>query len=283
MIEMTDNRYGKADVRLMKVNRDEEPHEVTELRIDIRLEGDLEEAYSEGDNTDVLPTDTMKNTVYALARSHQVTTPDQFGLLLADHFVESQPPIRRATIEIAESPWDRVDTGAGAHPRAFTQNRGERRLSRIEHVEDDTVETTAVGGIGDLVLLKSTDSGFSNFVEDQYTTLEEEDDRVLATSLEARWTYQSPNVDFDDQYERIRAKLVEVFANHDSLSVQHTLHAMGTAVLEHFPDVSKIHIEMPNKHNLPVDLDPFGKDNPYQVLKPIDEPSGVIEATLKRG
>ena len=280
MIEMTHDSYGKAGVRLMKVDRGDEPHRVTELTVDIRLEGDLADGYTEGDNTQVLPTDTMKNTVYALAKSHRVSTPDRFGLVLADHFVETQPQIHRATVDIAERPWEHIDAGDGPHPRAFTQARGERRLSRVDRTFDETV---VEGGIRDLVILKSTDSGFSNFVEDEYTTLDETDDRVLATSLEASWRYTSTDVDYDELHDEIRKTLIGVFADHESLSVQHTLHAMGTAVLEEFSDVDKIHIEMPNKHNLPVDLKPFDMDHDYEILKPIDEPSGLIEATLQRG
>lgn len=280
MIEMTHDSYGKSDVRLMKVTRGAERHAVKEVTVDIRLQGDFEEGYYTGDNTKVLPTDTMKNTVYALARKHPVETPEQFALLLAEHFVDSQPQISSANVAVAERPWQHLDVDDAPHPHAFTQATGERRTGVVEHHDD---ATTIRGGLRDLVILKSANSGFSNFVEDQYTTLGETDDRVLATSLEASWTYSSTDLGFAALHRDIRALLVEVFANHKSLSVQHTLYAMGERVLQDCSDVTTIHLQMPNKHNLPVDLEPFGMDNPHQILLPIDEPSGFIEATLKRG
>ena len=280
MIEMTHDSYGKSDVRLMKVTRGPERHHVIEVSVDIRLEGDFEAGYTDGDNTKVLPTDTMKNTVYALARRHPVETPEQFALLLAEHFVDSQPQIARALVSVAERPWNNLEIDGRAHPHAFSQATGERRTAVVDHRPEST---QVRGGLRDLVILKSANSGFSNFVEDEFTTLAETDDRVLATSLEASWRYDSTDRDFAAVHGEARTILLKVFAAHESLSVQHTLHAMGERVLQEITGLTTIHLQMPNKHNLPVDLEPFGMDNPHQILLPIDEPSGFIEATLKKG
>ncbi len=280
MTQMTHDSYGKSDVRIMKVIRGPERHDIVEYRVDIRLEGDLSEGYTEGDNTSVLPTDTMKNTVYAMARKHSFDSPEQFALILAEHFVGSQPAIELAEIAVASRPWQPMRVGTVTHPHAFTQSSGERRTAFVEHSDE---ATNVKAGIRDLIILKSADSGFSDFVRDEYTTLEETDDRVLASSLEATWSYTSRDVDFNLIHPGVRKALLKVFSNHDSLSVQHTLYAMGEKVLQDFGEVADIHIVMPNKHNLPVDLEPFDMDNPHQILMPIDEPSGHIEATLRRG
>lgn len=280
MSNLNQNSYGKSDVRLMKVNRGRERDEIVELSIDIRLWGELEAGYTDGDNTNVLPTDTMKNTVYAMARKHPVESPEQFGRILADHFVSSQPQIERARIELARRPWEHVTVDAKPHPHAFSGVSGERHTAAVEHTGD---ATTIRSGVRDLTLLKSKDSGFSNFVEDEFTTLDEIDDRVLATSLEANWLHTGHDIDFTDHQRRVRDRLVGVFAEHESLSVQHTLHAMGEEVLEGFPDIREIYLSMPNVHNLPVDLQPFDMDNPHEILRPVDEPSGYIDATLSRG
>ena len=280
MTMLTDNSYGKTDVRLMKVNRGPERDEIVEMTVDIQLWGDLEEGYTAGDNTKVLPTDTMKNTVYAMARKHPVKTPEQFGQILAEHFVSTQPQIHRSRIEIVQRPWEHLPVDGAPHPHVFTGNSGERRTAEVLHTDE---ETTVRSGIRDLMLLKSSDSGFENFVEDEFTTLEETNDRVLATRLEAHWLHTDPTVDFASHHSGVRQTLTETFANHDSLSVQHTLYAMGEAVLEQFDDVAGIYVSMPNVHNIPVDLEPFGLDNPHEILKPIDAPSGYIDATLTRG
>ncbi len=279
MIELAQDSYGKSDIRLMKVRRGPERHEIVEMTVDIRLTGDLAAGYTDGDNTRVLPTDTMKNTVYALAKKHPVKSPEQFASLLAEHFVSSQPQIAEARVDISQRLWEHASVGASPHPHAFTGVSCERHTASVVHSDDNT---SIRSGIRDLVLLKSKDSGFSDFLEDEYTTLKPTDDRVLATRLSANWLHSGDDVDYAAHHRGVRSTLIDVFANHESLSVQHTMYAMGEKALEEFTGVSEIYLAMPNVHNLVVDLAPFGMDNPHEILKPIDEPSGHIDATLRR-
>jgi len=223
----------------------------------------------------VLPTDTMKNTVYALARKHGVESIEEFARDLARHFLETVPHLSHARLEIKEVPWARIDDS----PTAFVQSGQERRATSF--IATRAAETIR-SGIQDLQVLKTTDSAFSGFMRDQYTTLTETNDRLLGTVLQADWLYTGKDIDFDATYSGIRAHLLATFATHKSLSVQQTLHDMADAVLQKFSTVSEIHLVMPNKHCLLVDLSKFGMDNPNQVFHPIDEPSGYIEALVAR-
>lgn len=279
MVMIAHDSYGKSDVRVMKVTHSPEGDRVVEYSVDIRVEGDFVEGYLTGDNTKVLPTDTMKNTVYALAKKSELASPEEFALELARHFLDNHAWAERALVAVTERPWASMTTGGKPHPTAFVQSTGERRTAFVDHSEE---ETLVEGGLSDLVILKSTNSGFSDFLHDEYTTLKDAADRVLATSLSASWAYDRDEVDYPVARERIREALLSSFADHKSLSVQHTLYAMGEAALKAVEEVESIHIEMPNKHNLPVDLSSFGMENPHEILMPIDEPSGYIEATLTR-
>lgn len=280
MISMTHNTYGKGRVRLMKLHRGPERTRVVEMTIKILLEGDLVEAHVDGDNSKVLPTDTMKNTVYALGRKHEFETAEQFGLILARHFLNTQSQLTRAKVEVSERLWQHIPTDAGPHPHSFAQGPSERPVTFIDHSRD---ATTVRSGVRDLLILKTSDSGFSDFIEDEYTTLKATEDRIFATSLESTWRYAVDSVDFAGLRKGIRNTLLTVFSEHKSLSVQQTLYAMGEAALEKFDEINEIHILMPNKHCLHVDLSAFGMDNPNKIFHPIDEPFGIIEATLKRG
>lgn len=279
MVMIAHDSYGKSDVRVMKVTHSPEGDRVVEYSVDIRVEGDFVEGYLTGDNTKVLPTDTMKNTVYALAKKSELASPEEFALELARHFLDNHAWAERVLVAVTERPWASMTTGGKPHPTAFVQSTGERRTAFVDHSEE---ETLVEGGLSDLVILKSTNSGFSDFLHDEYTTLKDAADRVLATSLSASWAYDRDEVDYPVARERIREALLSSFADHKSLSVQHTLYAMGEAALKAVEEVESIHIEMPNKHNLPVDLSSFGMENPHEILMPIDEPSGYIEATLTR-
>lgn len=276
---MIHNSYGKSGVRLMKVNRSSDEHRLFEVTVDIRLEGEFEEVHTKGDNTPVIPTDTMKNTVYALGRNHEFDSAEQFGMILSSHFLDAHDHVTRATIWLTERPWSRMEPGGKPHPHAFIQDTGERYTT---YVDSDRKATTIKAGIQDLFILKSTDSGFSGYIKDEYTTLPETDDRIFATTLKTTWTYGSSDADFNNVRDGIRSDLLNVFAGHQSLSVQHTLYAMGESVLENFPDVSEIHMMMPNKHFLKSNLEPFGLDNPNVIFYPVEEPYGDIEATLRR-
>jgi len=277
MLEAT--AYGKSRVRLVQVTRRTDRHELCDLTIAIRFQGDYDESYTAGDNRAVLPTDTMKNTVYALAAGGRVRNPETFGLLLARHFLDRNPRLQRVRIDLVEHAWGRIASGDREHGQAFVRQGPETRTATIE---GDRGQTTVDAGVADLVILKSSHSAFAGFLRDEYTTLPETDDRLFATSLTATWRYRDPDVSFDTAWRAVHRTLLETFAEHRSASVQHTLHAMGQAVIDHVDEVSAIHLVMPNKHHLPVDLTRFGLENRNEIFVPTDEPHGLIEATIVR-
>ena len=270
------NRYGKARVRLVKVRR-RDPHELIDLTLDIQLEGDFEPVYLDGDNQRCVATDTMKNTVYAFARRDDIVHVELFAEKLAAHFAE-KPWVSSVHIAATEQPWQRIAASGRPHPHAFVQAGGEQWTAVVTRGAGGT---DIRSGLRNLVVLKTTDSAFTGFPRDEYTTLGETADRILATSATASWRYRSGVRDFSGR-ERIRQALIETFAAHNSRSVQHTLHAMAEAALAACADITEITLSLPNRHHLLVDLKPFGLDNPNEVFVATDQPYGLIEATVKR-
>ncbi len=277
---LTSNTYGKAKVRLSKIIRQPDRHVFKELIIAIKLRGGFDKAYTEGDNRLVLPTDTMKNTVYALAKNHSLESIEQFGLDLCEHFQQGLPHVHEVEIRLEEILWQGLHVNGAVHPHTFMGGNSERYTSQIIRAQE---QLTIQAGLQDLTILKTTGSGFTDFLKDDYTTLQETDDRILATNLSARWHYKASlgsAKKFSQHRQVIRQALIETFANHDSQSLQQTLYVMGRAALEACPDVSHIYLAMPNKHHLLVDLSPFNLDNHNEIFLPVDEPQGVIEGEL---
>jgi urate oxidase len=275
-IRLGPNRYGKAETRLVRVTRDGDRHALVDLNVSVSLAGDLDDTHLTGDNSAVLPTDTQKNTVYAFARRHGVAGPEAFGLLLARHFVDSQPAIRRARVGIERYGWERLG------PHSFQRAGGETRLATVT-VAGDRAEVTC--GLTGLVLLNTTDSEFWGFVKDPYTTLPETKDRILATAVDATWRHAGADldgVDWDASYAGVRAALVAAFVGTHSFSLQQTLYAMGERVLRERPEIVEVRLTLPNRHHLLVDLAPFGLDNPNEVFVAADRPYGLIEGTVTR-
>lgn len=272
--------YGKSKVRLVRVERAGDRHDIRDLAIAIRFVGDYDESYTEGDNRDVLPTDTMKNSVYALAARDGVAEPEPFGVRLARHFLDRNARLRRVRVDLTDQLWERIATAAGEHGHAFVRRGPETRTAAVQAHRGRTI---VEAGVADLLVLKSAHSAFSDFLRDEFTTLADTRDRLLATSLSAAWRYASAELDFAATWVRVRQTLLTCFAGHRSESVQHTLHAMGQAVLDALPEVTRIRLVMPNKHHLPFDLTPFGLPNRNEIFVPTDEPHGLIEATLLRG
>jgi urate oxidase len=281
MIEMPNelswNRYGKSRVRLVKVKRTAEPHAIVDLTLDIQLEGAFDAVYVEGDNGPCLATDSMKNTVYALARQEAIDHVEVFAMRLADHFA-AKPAVSRVRISAVEQPWTRLIVNGRPHPHAFLQPGGQQWTSVVTR---DARQVDVVSGLTNLVLLKSADSAFSGFPRDEYTTLPDSEDRILATSMTATWKYRPDAAAFAAR-EDVRSALVETFACHVSRSLQHTLYAMGEAALAACPLITEITLRLPNRHHLLVDLTPFGLDNPNDVFVATDQPFGLIEATIRR-
>ena len=271
------NRYGKSRVRLVKIRRGPDSHDLIDLTLNVALEGAFERVYLEGDNSGCLATDTMKNTVYALARQNPIDHVESFASRLAAHF-SSKPGVSLVRIEAAEHPWTRLFAGGHPHPHAFAR-AGTEEWTTV--VTQDAGGTAVASGLRGLVVLKTTDSAFSGFPRDQYTTLPETRDRILATSITAVWRYAEGFSDFA-QRSAVRAALVETFAAHRSESVQQTLYAMGEAALGACAGVVDIQISLPNRHHLLVDLQPFGLDNPNEIFVATEEPFGLIEARVSR-
>jgi urate oxidase len=277
---LANNSYGKSAVRLLKVERTGVHHVIRELAVDIALSGSFDAAHTEGDNSLVLPTDTMKNTVYAKARELTIRTPDEFGIALAHHFLDASPAANSARVTVKEHGWRRLFVGDVPHDHAFERASSELRVATVSL--ERRKAPTVVAGIEELLVLKSGRSAFAGYPRDKYTTLRETDDRILATSISTHWRYRDGASSFAERFDAVRRVLLETFAHHDSKSVQHTLYAMGEAVLENIEAVEEISITMPNKHHLLVDLTPIGLDNPNEIFVPTSEPYGLIEATLRR-
>jgi urate oxidase len=276
---LTRTAYGKSRIRVVRLTRRADRHDLTDLTVAIRFHGDYDASYTDGDNREVLPTDTMKNTVYALAAAHPIESPDAFGLLLARHFLDRNPRLQQVRIDLTEQAWGRITVGGRDHGHAFVKQGPE---SRTAAVTLDRAKIVLEAGVTDLVILKSADSAFSNFMRDELTTLPDIHDRILATSLTATWRYRDGRTSVGSTWRAVRQTLLESFAGHRSASVQHTLFAMGQAVVDNVDDVDAIHLVMPNKHHLPVDLSRLGLENRNEIFVATDEPFGLIEATVAR-
>jgi urate oxidase len=270
------NAYGKTHVRVTYVDRSRQPHDVRELSISIFLEGEFSAAYKDGDNSNVLPTDTMKNTVYVLVRQLRWDSVETLAQGIASHFLERLAHVSQVSVDISETPWQQI----AGRATAFTQTGNERRTARLKVTRSCSVCRSGIEG---LHIMKTADSGFAGFLKDEFTTLPETHDRLFATALRAEWRYASHDVLFNQAHQQIRAILLDCFAQHKSLSVQQTLYAMGEAVIENVEAIDEIYLVMPNKHCLLVDLARFGMDNPNMIFTPTDEPSGYIEARMSRG
>jgi urate oxidase len=268
-IRLGANQYGKAETRLVRVRRDGDEHELTDLNVSVALAGDLDGTHLRGDNAGVLPTDTQKNTVYAFARDG-VGEIEAFAQRLARHFVDSQPSIRRATVAVEQYGWRRLG------PHSFERTGGEVRTARVRY---DGSATETVSGLSGLVLLNTTGSEFHGFVKDRYTTLPETHDRILATAVTACWRHLGEAV---DAFADVRGDLVSGFVETYSYALQQTLYAMGERVLRRRPGVAEVKLSMPNKHHFLVDLRPFGLDNPDEVYLAADRPYGLIEGVVVR-
>jgi urate oxidase len=276
MIEVGPNSYGKSAVRLVKVDRDRAPHRVRDLTIAIALAGDFAASYAEGDNSAVIATDTMKNTCYALAGEHLTGAIETFALALGRHFLDAEREVETARVSISEVAWRPI----GAAPDAFTRDASELRTAEVAVGRSST---TMRAGIRDLAVMKTTRSAFAGFPRDRFTTLAETDDRIMATKVSASWAYADGSaVDFERSFAGIRSTFLDVFADHDSASVQASIWIIGKAVLAAHPEVAEISMSLPNLHHWTVDLRPFGIDNDPEVYVATAEPYGLIEATIRR-
>jgi urate oxidase len=279
MPKLTAHRYGKARVRVLKILREGSEHRIKEINVSALLEGDFESSYTNGDNTKVVATDTIKNTVNVLAKQHLGDEIERFAMVLSDHFLKRYPQVQSTAIEVAERGWERMEFEGKPHPHAFLGNDASRMFARVSGGRDSQVVQS---GVRDLIILKSTESGFENYPRDEFTTLPETSDRILATSFSATWTFATLPKSFRTSNAAVLATMLKVFAENFSPSAQTTLFQMGEAALAVCSEISRLEMAMPNKHCLLIDLAPFGLENKNEVFVPIDEPHGQIEATIER-
>jgi urate oxidase len=282
-IHLGANQYGKAESRVVRIYRDTPRHQIRDLNVSSALRGHFEVAHTTGDQSDVLPTDTQKNTAFAFAKEKGVGAIEDYALTLGAHFLDASPAAEGARIEVEEYAWERISVDGEPHDHSFVRS-GSGVRTTIVNVEGrgDEQKRYVVSGIRDLVVLKSTGSEFHGFLKDKYTTLPETNDRILATSLVARWRYDHTDVDWDKSYDEIKGLLLEQFAKIHSLALQQTLYGMGEAVLRQHPEVAEIKFSAPNKHHFLVDLSPFEVENPGEVFIAADRPYGLIEASVVR-
>jgi urate oxidase len=272
------NQYGKAEVRVVAVDRSAPRHSLVDLNVSSSLRGDFAAAHTAGDNAHVLTTDAQKNTVFAFARDG-VGSPEEFALRLARHFAGSYDWITGARVAVDSYGWERITVGGAEHDHSFRRTGGDVRTAVVT-VDGDAAHVLA--GLADLVVLKTTGSEFWGFPRDRYTTLAETRDRILATAVTARWRYTRTDLDFDACFAGVRTALLETFAATHSLALQQSLYAMGEAVLEQFSDIAEIRMSMPNRHHFLQDLSAYGLDNPDVVYHADDRPYGLIEGTVLR-
>lgn len=273
------NQYGKAENRVVRIYRDQPRHEIRDVNVSTCLRGDFSAAHLAGDQADVLPTDTQKQTAYAYAKEKGLLSIEEYGLALARHFVNDVEPVQGARIEIDEYAWQRVVVDGTEHDHTWIRSGQEVRTAAITVDRDGE---WVVGGLKDLVILKSTGSEFAGFLTDPYTILQPTHDRVMATSLVAQWRFTGTEIAWDEVYDGVKAHLVKQFAVVQSLALQQTLYEMGKAVLEAYPAIAEVRLSAPNKHHFVYDLSPFGLENNNEVFHADDRPYGLIQATVLR-
>jgi urate oxidase len=280
MIELGENRYGKSRVRLMKVTRGEDGNDLREWTVQVLLTGDFDSAHCHGDNSKILPTDTMKNTVYSVAQRSHASSMEDYAKDLADFLLERNPQVSSTTVSIEGHMWKRLTVDGKPHPTSFIRGSGELTTTAVTRAQGGSFAIAS--GLENMVVMKTADSAFEGYIKDDLTTLKETSDRLFCTAVTAEWHYTSNEIDFNASRAALRETMLATFAGHKSRSVQETLYAMGRAALERVAAVDQIDIVMPNKHCLPVDLSRFGQENANEIFVPTDEPAGHIEARVRR-
>ena len=278
MIELSANRYGKAAIRIVRVGRETTPHRLRDITVAVALEGDFLAAHTDGDNAHVVATDTMKNTAYVYAAEHLTGSIEAYGTALAAHFLDFEQ-VERSIVNVREHAWRSIPVDGQPSEGAFVRSAEGTRIATVAVGRDRTV---VEAGIEDLIVMKTTRSAFSGFPRDQFTTLAETDDRLMATKLTAIWTYGSPDLDFDGVWSAVHTTLLEVFADHDSASVQESIWIMGKAMLERHEELDEVRMVLPNLHHWTYDIEQFGVQNDRLVYIATTEPHGLIEATVRR-
>ena len=274
------NRYGKSRVRLSRITRFDDHNEFNEWSVNVMLYGDFGTSFTQADNSKVLPTDTMKNTVYVVARLSKASTIEEFAKELGDYFLDNNVQVSKVSIVVEERAWQHMTVDGKPDPTTFRM--GGPEVSTALGVREKGGAWEVTSGIDGLVILKTADSAFTGYIKDKLTTLKPATDRILGTRATVEWDYAADAPDYADVRARILAAILKVFATHNSMSVQHTLFDMGKAALAAAPEIARIHLSLPNLHHLPANLGTFGLENPNHIFVPIDEPHGTIQPTIER-
>jgi len=278
-MKLVQHNYGKASVRLLKVFRAGKIHSLKELDVQVMLQGNFDAAYTQADNRLVVATDSIKNTIHVLAKQKLGAETEEFGISLCEHFLKTYAQVRRVEATLTQHCWTPIRVKGNPHPHSFSEQSAARPFVRIISTRK---KSEVRSGIDELLILKSTASGFENFLRDEFTTLPETRDRICATKLKATWTYAKPPKSYARTNGKILDALLAAFAGKFSPSVQASLFEMGAAALKAAPEISQIHLVMPNQHCLLLDLRPFGLENKNELFVPTDEPHGQIEGTVAR-
>jgi len=280
MARLGENRYGKSRVRLSRITRHADHHDFNEWSVQVLLHGDFETSFTEADNSKILPTDTMKNTVYYVARESKAATIEEFAMELGDYLLSNNPQVSKVSIEVAEKSWERITVDGSSEPTTFKLGGPESQTVRA--VREKSGQWSITSGVDGLTILKTTKSAFTGYIKDKLTTLKPATDRIFGTCATVTWDFASTAPDYASVRARIIAALLKEFSAHHSMSVQHTLFDMGRAALDAAPEIARVTLTMPNLHHLLADLSPLGQENPNHIFVPIDEPHGYIEATIER-
>lgn len=293
MSQLSYARYGKDNVRLYKVDKNEQTgvQTVVEQTVQVLLEGDIETSYTRADNSVVVATDTQKQTVFILAKQHPISPPEHFAAVLGTHFTTTYPHIHAAHVKIVQHRWTRMTIDGKPHPHSFYRDGDEKRI--VESVTRENTGISIRSKIEKLLVLKSTGSAFHGFHRDEYTRLAETWDRILSTDIEAGWQWkvfkdvdEVRKVDFDAAWKAARDITLKVFAEDNSASVQATMYKMCDQILAAVPLVEAVDYSLPNKHYFEVDLSwhkglkNTGKD--ATVFAPQSDPNGLIQCTVTR-
>lgn len=280
-IELAHNRYGESRIRLMRLMHRGGLHEVKDLTLVVRFEGDFGGSHRQGENRAILPPETIKNTVYVLSRQYPAEAIEEFAFHLTEHFLTYNPQVTLVDIHITERPWSRITIGEKGHASAFVANANEKRTTRITARREKIILRS---GIEDLPILKTAGFSFSGFLRDPYTTLPENQPRILSASLSANWVYSSPEPEmpFSTIWHGARKTLLETFAVHEGKSLQHTLYTLAHAILENFEAISEIELRLLDNYCPAVDLQPFGMENDNELFVPLEQSQGVASLILRR-
>lgn len=284
---IVDDSYGKNNVKLLHIKRNGLVHSIQELEVNTELTLATHKDYTEGDNSDIIATDSQKNTVYLLAQKHGVTCPEQLAIVLCRHFIKTYRHVLKVKVYIEQYPWQRIDADGKKHNHAFVMTPVATRFATATLKREGEIQLEA--GLKDLRVLKTTQSAFVNFVNDDYRSLPDAKDRVFSTSVYSRWIYSDININFCKIWDQVKASIMKVFAGPADVgiyspSVQNTLHITEKLILDNIPEISYIEMVLPNRHYINVDLSkfPVGVATNDTVFMPLDKPSGNIRAALTR-